>query len=246
MPSANIKMTAPNTVSVGSVVLMPDGTVSTVGAGGRLQVPPSPLAIAGLMAAGFTFYPDNAVPWVPGRWYAGAETFAAVITVSNKLYATPIYVANRCVISALGVNVTTQQASSAVRMGIYSDNYGKPGDLLFTPTTAETPTTGSGAADGALTEPYELSPGWYWRAIIGFCASTFPSISGTTALMNSHMNQILGATTSALSLAVSAAGAASGTVVDFTYAALPAVYPTTNYGLVVNASCPTFSLKVGA
>lgn len=241
MPS--IRMQAPASVVVGSKVLFPDGSSGDVTIGGRIQVPPLPVAIAGLLAAGFTFTPDNSIPWVSGRWYGGAETFAAVISVTGKIYGTPIYVPTRVNVSALGLNVTTQQAASAARMGMYSDNYGKPDALLFVTSTAETATTGAGAADGALTEPYALDPGWYWRVCTFTSAGTFPSVSGVTSVMANQIARLLGATTSALGLAVTAAGAASGVIADFTYGALPAAFPSTNYGLVVNAAIPTFAIK---
>lgn len=237
-----IPMQAPAQVSVGSDILFADGSVGEITAGGRVSVPQHPMSVLGMLAAGGKFISNMALPWVSGRWYSGAETFAAIIFVTGKIYATPIYVPTRVAVSALGVNVTTQQASSGVRLGIYEDNYGIPGAKIM--ATAEVATTGSGAADGVLADTPIIEPGWYWRVAAATSPGTFPSVSGVPALMDGWVNRVMGETTSALALAASAAGAVSGYIADFTYAALPDAFPSTNRALIVNASCPTLAIKV--
>jgi hypothetical protein len=81
----------------------------------------------------------------------------------NRLYAMPFFVGRACVLDRLAQRVTVAGASSnTIRLGLYSDDNGKPGALLVDAGTADATTTGV----KALTVSVAIAQGLYWLATV--------------------------------------------------------------------------------
>lgn len=97
------------------------------------------------------------------RWYdptMGARVFSSgtAITVNGFLIALPIHFSNSVSLDAIGAEVTTAGAGSTTRFGMYNDNSGIPGDLVFDAGTVSTASTGGVSIAISQT----LSAGMYW------------------------------------------------------------------------------------
>lgn len=211
----------------------------------------------------------GSMPYVTGRFYGtnGADV-DATLTVTATLYATPVYIPNSVTVATLNLNVTTGQTGGAAHIGIYTDNAGYPGTLVYdsgaiaatsTAMTVQTLSTAGAApaagsafnlssqfgvtgSNGALLANNVLTPGWYWFASIFTASGTFPSVSAISAAYGTPANQALGSDTAAHLLAASA-DASTGISVAGTYGALPNTF-TAAATLVINAATPTFAIGV--
>ena len=187
----------------------------------------------------------NALPWVTGRFYGLPEgaTLAGVLTVASTIYAVPVFVPNAVTVSSLNVGVVTGQTGGLVRCALYADTgAGAPGALVAG--------TDSGSLDAASTEvstkgslAVSLAAGWYWAAVTAYATSTMPTITGATAIYASSLNASMGNDSTADALATSAK-AATGVSAAFTYAAMPATFPSASYAQVLNATTPIVVIGV--
>ena len=129
---------------------------------------------------------------------------------NNRIHYIPFQVTESVTFTRIGINVTTLQAASVVRLGIYNSSGGKPSTLLVDAGTV----AGTSTGEKEITISQAMTPGWYWLAwlsdvnSIGVTAENGAS-SGDTVRVN------LGTST----------GAGNGVVYiyeTFSYAALPA------------------------
>lgn len=171
--------------------------------------------------------PENApvLPWVKGRFYGVPQgtTPTALLTITGTLYAYPIYVPETIAIQTLNLSVTTGQTGGAAHLGIYADNNGYPGALIYD-SGAVTGLTSTAVSTVTPSTPPVLTPGWYWVASIFTASSTFPSVAGTSVTYTQQNPAIIGWDTAAHALATSAE-AVTGISVAGTYGALPATFP---------------------
>ena len=184
------------------------------------------------------------LPFVKGRFYGipACATPAALLTVASVLYAYPVYIPQPTTIATLNLSVTTGQTGGAAHIGIYQDNGGYPGALIYdsgsntgltgTAVLTVTPTTGS----------VVLTPGWYWLATAFSASSTYISVAGSGTTYTQTISSMLGSDTAAHALATSAENA-TGIQVAFTYGALPATF-TTAATLTQGAATPLVALGV--
>ncbi len=151
----------------------------------------------------------------PNRYYmAGVVSQAALATAAavtaNTLYAMPFTVDRVQTIDSVGVNLTTRESSSNVRMGIYKDLNGVPDALLADlGTVGITNPIGLKEVTGLM---QKLQPGIYWLTAV---FSHTPTISFVDA---AAISSIFGVSSSA---AVN-----TGINASHTYGALPLTYPT--------------------
>lgn len=80
----------------------------------------------------------------------------------NTLFLTQLPLSRGCVLSSIGVEVTTLAASSSVRLGIYADSGGFPGALILDAGTVAT--TATGAAEAAISQV--VSAPAVWLAVV--------------------------------------------------------------------------------
>jgi hypothetical protein len=199
--------------------------------------------VTDLLKGGCTLIPspENApvLPMVKGQFYGPVgATLGSVLTVTATQYAYPIYVPNTITVKTLNISCATGQTGGACHIGIYADNNGYPGALVFdsgavsgltsTAVVTNTPTTGP-----------TLTPGWYWVSTIFTASSTFPSVEGITATYTSLAGN-LGFDTAAHALATSGQ-APTGISVAGTYGALPATFPA-SATLTLNAVTPAIAI----
>jgi hypothetical protein len=188
---------------------------------------------------------------VTGRAYFPKGSYTTFTPVALTLYAVPFVAPmNGLTPSSVGVNVTGAGAGANcdVRIGIYKDAGGRPGDLLcdFGAITALTG-TGSNAVTpgygGALVPRPLLWGGQvYWLAsIYNTAATTMPTVAAVdTGVIAQDIAAGLGVAGIA-SLPSSAATAASSVALAAqTYGALPATAPAMT--AVVNAKAPYFGM----
>lgn len=222
------------------------GTVYTPNAFNYITGVPAGDAVD-LITAGCDLIPsrENAprLPMASGRFYTGSvgDTLEAVLTVASTIYAHPIYIPETLSIATFNVGVTTGQTGGKAHYGLYNDITGYPANLVYD-TGEITGLTSTAVVTNTPTTPPSLSPGWYWLASTFAATSTMPSVTGIKALYTNAENSWLGSDTAAHSLAVSGQ-AATGLSATFTYAALPAAFPT-GATLILNADTPTCCLGI--
>jgi hypothetical protein len=189
--------------------------------------------------------PENApvLPWVKGRFYGlpPGATLEPLLTVTGTLYAYPIYVPSPISIATLNLSVTTGQTGGAAHLGIYADNAGYPGALVYD-SGAVTGLTGTAVSTTTPATPPTLTPGWYWISTIFTASSTFPSVEAVKTLYTGTISNELGYDTAAHAL-VASGEAVTGISVAGTYGALPATFPA-SATLTLNADTPAVVLGV--
>jgi hypothetical protein len=189
--------------------------------------------------------PENApvLPWAKGRFYGlpPGATLEPLLTVTGTLYAYPIYVPNPISVATLNLSVTTGQTGGAAHLGIYADNNGYPGALIYD-SGAVTGLTGTAVSTTTPATPPTLTPGWYWIASIFNASSTFISVEAVKTLYTGTISNELGYDTAAHAL-VASGEAVTGISVAATYGALPATFPA-SATLTLNADTPAVSLGV--
>lgn len=101
--------------------------------------------------------------------------------VQNSAYAVPIYIPQPCVITSLGIEVTTGGGAGATtRLGLYRESQnGKPGQLMVDAGTTASTTTGAKEITG-LWVP--VRPGWYFLVALPQGSATTPAYRSLTAL----------------------------------------------------------------
>lgn len=107
-----------------------------------------------------------------GRYYPGISydgfTVTAPAALNGKISLVPIVFTDTAIIQALSIHVVTAVAAKTVRLGIYADNAGTPGALLFDAGTASVATVG--VKDIAL--PQLIKTGVYWLAVLSDITAT--------------------------------------------------------------------------
>jgi hypothetical protein len=129
-------------------------------------------------------WPARHPGYVSGRWYRGFWYGLQTAAVNaDQLCAHPIVLTRAITIQSLGIRCGTGVAASTMRMGIYSNNNGVPGDLLHqinsTPSTASSNTNVTG---GFASNP-TLQPGVYWMATLFSGTPSVSSMASTDAAM---------------------------------------------------------------
>lgn len=117
-----------------------------------------------------------------GNYYTAPDVRSAatpVIMTQNLVYYTPFYVTETATFDRIGVTVTTNQASTTIRLGIYADNgHGAPtGAPILDAGTVDSATA---AASVEATISQQLTPGLYWIASVSQGGTTQPTVSQTT------------------------------------------------------------------
>lgn len=124
--------------------------------------------------------------WLPlsqGRFFGSSLGVASLTTMtvsSGQLYGCPIFVPLSVTLTAIGIEVTTN-ATGNVQLGMYNDNGGTPGSLLF---DAGNVSTGSPNAFKSISISQAVSPGWYWLA--GIFSAT-PAVRAITTANSLHL-----------------------------------------------------------
>lgn len=105
-----------------------------------------------------------------------ANAYNAVAPSQNQTYAHPIYVPERCIVTACGLNVTTGQASTTARLGIYAQDGtgGRPGSLIADFGAVATTAAQWNEITGLW---LLLEPGYYWLAAVTQGGTTQPTCS---------------------------------------------------------------------
>lgn len=147
---------------------------------------------------------------VMGRTYKSASQYAgeshataAATPVSTNLYATGFEIHASRAFDRIGVEVTTLQAGSTIRLGIYNDAGGLPTTLVVDAGTVDSSTTGAKEATIAQT-----LAGVYWLAYKA--EGTAPVVRGYATTVTSRFMPIDtagGATNQAWGKAAQSAGA---------------------------------------
>lgn len=109
------------------------------------------------------------------NYYYSALPCIAPSTLSlanNRIHYVPFQVTESVTFTRIGINVTTLQAASVIRLGIYNSSGGKPSTLLVDAGTV----AGTATGEKEITISQAMTPGWYWLA----CLSDVNSI-GVTA-----------------------------------------------------------------
>ncbi|WP_263353373.1 hypothetical protein [Acidicapsa acidisoli] len=187
--------------------------------------------------------PENApvLPMVKGQVYSPqGATLASVLTVLGTLYAYPIYIPNPITIKSLGIGVGTGQTGGAAHVGIYADNGGQPGALVYDSGAIAGLTSTTTVVDTISSSNPTLTPGWYWVATIFTASSTMPSVDGISATYTG-LASMIGYDTHAHALATSGEAATGISVTGQTYGALPATFPSGST-LTLNATTPAVSI----
>lgn len=130
-------------------------------------------------------FPDPVflLPWVAGRWYPTALNgqLSTGAPGAASMFMVPTFVPNPAGVTAtsIGIEVTTAgTAGHTVRLGIYLDEDGMPGDLLLDAgTVAVDP--GAVPAFQSITISQFLAQGWYWMAFITQSGTVRMSVSGS-------------------------------------------------------------------
>jgi hypothetical protein len=168
-------------------------------------------------------------------WYTfpGTGTTGGTLAlVANTLYAIPFVCPKAITLDRIGINVTTLKAGLS-RLGIYADAGGVrtcyPGTLLLDAGTVDTTTAGvkSITINQALT-----SNTLYWLVIVPNVAPTITGIASASTI------NMLGRNT-ALTLQH------CGLSVAFTYAPLPATFPTTTTTMITSVA-PAIFVRLSA
>lgn len=162
--------------------------VTAADAGGKTVV-----TIPGASGGGGGLAP-GALP--SGRYVTTPGSVSTMTPANNTKYAFPFTVYASTAFSAIGINVSTLQAGSTVRLGVYADDgTGKPGNLVFDAGTVDSSSTGM--KEIAITQT--LPAGTYW-----LCART--STSGVATSSTGAMPVVIGATSQAGAMTNSCCG----------------------------------------
>ena len=144
----------------------------------------------------YNFTPNFFGPMVSGAYYrplVGAATGVAAST--NALYAYPLVVATPTTFNQIAATPTVVTTSGTIRLGIYTNNNGQPGDLIADYGTASFATSNVPAT---ITISQSLAPGKYWLAAVQQSgAATWLGTSATASSYASHTQRMSSVTSSA-------------------------------------------------
>jgi hypothetical protein len=123
-------------------------------------------------AAGTTgaSYVDNVGAGMPpanNLWFGhlhGAHASDTFTPVQNTMYAFPIQISKDVTVGDIGIRVTTNVASTTIRLGIYTSVTAKPAVKVIDCGTVDSSTIGS-KTTGAFTNTV-LRPGFYWLTMV--------------------------------------------------------------------------------
>ena len=177
-------------------------------------------------------------PMQSGRWYAPTvvKLNDESLTDENYLYALPIYVPNTISVSSVSVVVSETLPGTEARLGIYSDNGSGFPDALQAEADDVVDCSTSGGKEAPI--DCELTPGWYWLACVVHGPAKFQSANHSEQTL-----ALLGADTSGNAMMQSSAKA--GIAAEFTYAPLPATFPTGGLAAtIVGTPCPIMAMLV--
>lgn len=191
-----------------------------------------PISTVGLSTAQNPSHPG----YISGLYYILQTHFVSDSTsqsvfIPNTITYTPIEIFHDVSINRLGINCTTSKTGADARYGLYSNENGRPKDLLFDSGNISCQTNGFKESVANL----QLSKGWYWFA--GICTIA-PFLSVITSYMGS--NAILGQSTpSALNI---------NSLLRHTQAsafnALPSVAPLSNVTFINGSVIPIIWIKI--
>lgn len=133
-----------------------DGLLPTGGAAGEVLVKQS---ATDYDAAWFKAVPNRIEP-ASGQYLAHEQiTSSNSVLTLDRMHCVPIYVSNPGVYDRIAIRVQANATvSSVVRLGLYADNNGVPGDLILDAGTVDA--SSLGAKD--LTINVTLPIGWVW------------------------------------------------------------------------------------
>jgi hypothetical protein len=118
-----------------------------------------------------------------GRFYClGSMNPSGVAVVANRIYFHPFIVTEGRAFAQIAANVVTLAAGN-VRLGVYSDAQGQPGNLLYTAGTASTGTTG----DKIIALAQALPSGPVWLASQYDAAPTMAYVDPTNYKIYNNM-----------------------------------------------------------
>jgi hypothetical protein len=150
---------------------------------------------------------------------------------ANRLYAFPFICPKQITLDRIAINVTTLLAGNA-RLGIYNDSGNcYPGSLILDAGAVSTGTIGI----KSLTISQSLTAGLKWLVLVASAAVTLRSFAIT------GLKPILGWDNT-----LPAAVPGVGYYVSFTYAALPATYPTASPTVVNAVPVPAVFVRLSA
>ena len=155
------------------------------------------------------------------QWFSSPNTGTALTTGAptvNNLRAIPFVVSKVITIDQMAINVTTVGAGGTgnARIGIYEDNGNSyPGALIVDAGTNITTSTGVKTFTTGL--PVTLDPGLYWLVYVHNNTTTAPTIRSFAV---ASLIPVLGYASTLPT------NQQFGWSVAFTFAALPATYPT--------------------
>ncbi len=200
--SSNVNLTLPNSSGV-------EGQQLTVQSSGQLS-----------WSNRNSFHPGL----INGRYYGSPDLIDAwttLVVLTNRLYASLLYVPYRTNITRIGLEVTTAQAGAQARLGLYevNDNNGEPGSLIVDGGLVSANTIGLKEVVVNL----NLNPGWYYMA-----AAFVGTPSVRAVLVNAEIVRSLIGTTAPNSNN-------HNLNVAFTFGPLPSSFPTATYS---NTSVP--------
>jgi hypothetical protein len=160
-------------------------------------------------------------PFVGGRWYGIQDKLGTsyIILANNRLFAMPVYVPVTSFTQAILMVQYSALVGKHARLGLYADNGGVPGALIFDAGLVPTDTQEERSLPMAL----RLRPGWYWMAMLYETNNSrpFDVQYGYPPLMGHATN-----TETDIHAFVYAAQA---------YGALPANFPAVTYGGTAHA-----------
>jgi hypothetical protein len=168
----------------------------------------------------------------PNRWYPAGQVNALAVSAAapsaNNLRALPFFVPKKVTLDRIAINVTTLATGKAC-FGVYSDDGSVyPGSRILDGGEVDTGTTGV----KVVTINQTLTPGLYWFVHVGNAAPTL------RALAVGGLAHILGLD-STLGTAVGV-----GYIVAFTYAALPATFPSG--ATILTGTSPAIFVRLSA
>lgn len=155
-------------------------------------------------------------------WYTSAINGTAMTTGAgtvNVLRAIPFIVSEPTTIDQMAINVTTVGAgtATAARVGIYADDGNNYPGALMVDAGQVTNMNATGVKTFTTNLPVTLGQGLYWLAYVHNCNTTAPTMR---ALAVGSIPPVLGVG------ATLPTGSSLGWSVSFTYAALPATFPS--------------------
>jgi len=186
----------------------------------------------------------QATPFAASRFYGlpPGATPGTLLTTASTIYAYPVYIPGNAAIKTISFYSGTGQTGGAAHVGLYTDVNGAPGVLV---TGSDSGALAATASTTAITATYatalNLAPGWYWAASTFSASSTMPTVGAVAASYTPALNANVGSASLSNFYATSAEET-SGVTATFTYAALPAAFPSAGFALNTALAIPLIAL----